>query len=288
MNSDNRVLWIVIGLLGGLIVCSIAAMIAYFGFLRPQSAQNIANTETANANITLTSQAVATITQTQLVEATETMTATATQELPSENLPKISANVVTNCRNGPSTNYGLMGKLLPGEESEVQGRNELNTWWYIKNPDIPGGSCWITSEFTTVEGETDELPIITPPPEPPATIQFYASFEHIKNRCDKFRVYFKITNSGETLIHSGTILVLHPKTQQYVTEVPPSNQLFLFTRDDCPPDEDYMDPGDVRYVSAVINPVLLSGQELLAKITLCEQDHLRGSCMDQFVEFVVP
>ena len=92
-------------------------------------------------------------------------TPTATEE----GLPSISATVGTNCRFGPDPAHPILGYLLEGETSEVHGKDKFGFWWYIANPDVPGGFCWVWTETTIVEGNTDDLPYIEPPPTPTPT-----------------------------------------------------------------------------------------------------------------------
>jgi hypothetical protein len=86
-----------------------------------------------------------------------------------EGLPTISANVSTNCRYGPDPVFKILGYLLEGETSEVHGKDKYGYWWYIANPDVPGGFCWVWTETTVVEGDTSALPYIEPPPTPTPT-----------------------------------------------------------------------------------------------------------------------
>lgn len=72
----------------------------------------------------------------------------------------------TNCRTGPSQVYNVVGYLLEGATSTVQGREPDENWWYIKNPSKSEGNCWVWDGSTDVEGDTDNLPVIEPPPVP--------------------------------------------------------------------------------------------------------------------------
>ncbi len=47
MNNQNKKLWLIIGLLGGLIVCLIVVLILYFGYVKPGSSD--ADQQTASA-----------------------------------------------------------------------------------------------------------------------------------------------------------------------------------------------------------------------------------------------
>jgi hypothetical protein len=88
---------------------------------------------------------------------------TATQipaTLASTSAPVISAAVNTNCRQGPSTYYRIVGYLLVGDTSTVHGRDSSNYWWYIENPQHTGYYCWVWSESTTVTGDISGVPVV--------------------------------------------------------------------------------------------------------------------------------
>jgi hypothetical protein len=89
--------------------------------------------------------------------ATEAPTAAAVVSAPA---PEISANVNTNCRQGPSTYYKIDGYLLVGDVSYVYGRDSASLWWYIQNPDKSSLYCWVWTESTTVSGDTSAVPVV--------------------------------------------------------------------------------------------------------------------------------
>lgn len=92
------------------------------------------------------------------------------QEQAGEGLPTISATVNTNCRYGPAPVFKVEGYLLVGDESKVHGQDPWGYWWYIENPDKPGGFCWVWRETTVVEGDTSNIPVVQPPPTPTPTM----------------------------------------------------------------------------------------------------------------------
>jgi hypothetical protein len=74
--------------------------------------------------------------------------------------PPISAEVNTNCRQGPSTQYKIDGYLLVGATSYVYGRDSGNYYWYIQNPSNTSAYCWVWSETTVVTGDTSGVPVV--------------------------------------------------------------------------------------------------------------------------------
>jgi hypothetical protein len=83
--------------------------------------------------------------------------------------PIVHVSVDTNCRFGPGSVYEYLGALLVGEETVVTGKLADESFWYIENPDLPPPYCWIWGAYAQVEGDTSDLPILTPPPTPTAT-----------------------------------------------------------------------------------------------------------------------
>ena len=74
--------------------------------------------------------------------------------------PQISANVNTNCRQGPSTHYKIDGYLLVGATTTVYGYDP-NGWWYIQSPTKTDLYCWVWGGSTTVTGDTSALNVVT-------------------------------------------------------------------------------------------------------------------------------
>jgi len=89
--------------------------------------------------------------------ATEAPAAAAVVNAPA---PEISAEVNTNCRQGPSTQYKIAGYLVVGASSFVYGRDYGNHWWYIQNPSNKSGYCWVWSDSTAVSGDASGVPVV--------------------------------------------------------------------------------------------------------------------------------
>ena len=170
--------------MGGLLVCLITVMLLYFAVIRPQTVKT-AQTAATNNQLTAIAQATESPGEENTPEPSQN-TPQAEPTLPAEQLEKtsdnasdillISANLNTNCREGPDTDYAIVGHFKRGETSEVHGTNTYQTWWYIENPDNPDDYCWVWGDTTYVEGETSDVGVITPPPPPPPGPDFNATF----------------------------------------------------------------------------------------------------------------
>lgn len=83
-------------------------------------------------------------------------------------VPEITVSENTNCRVGPGKVYDYIGALLIGEKATIVAKNADETYWVINNPDA-SGKCWLWGYYATISGNTDNLPIYTPPPTPTPT-----------------------------------------------------------------------------------------------------------------------
>ncbi len=77
----------------------------------------------------------------------------------------VTANVNANVRNGPGTNYYVIGTLAQGESALVTGRNADSSWWQIS---FGGGVGWIANSVASANGQAYNAPVVGAPP-PPAT-----------------------------------------------------------------------------------------------------------------------
>ncbi len=107
--------------------------------------------------------------------ATPSFTATVTlipspTPSPTSSLILITVSMDTNCRTGPGKVYDYLGALLAGEQTEVVGWDGIGEYWYIKNPDQPGGFCWLWGQYATLTGDRQSLPLVAPPPTPMPTL----------------------------------------------------------------------------------------------------------------------
>lgn len=92
--------------------------------------------------------------------ATPTATVVPTPSVPE--VTPISVNV--NCRSGPDVGYDAVSALLLGNTTQVVGRLDDSSWWYVKDPGHPGKFCWIAAGVVTIAGPIAGIPVQTPPP----------------------------------------------------------------------------------------------------------------------------
>lgn len=80
--------------------------------------------------------------------------------VPSLCTPQVTANSMVNVRNGPGTNYSVVGSLMEGQTAPVEGKNEAGTWWYIVYSATADGHGWVAGSVTSANCLEASLPVI--------------------------------------------------------------------------------------------------------------------------------
>lgn len=134
----------------------------------PQASENRVETSVAStlqARQTENAAAISPTSTPPMPSAATTPSSTPSPTLsPTPPAPRASLTGSTNCRNGPLKVYDLVIALPRGAQVELVGKNNSGTYWYIR--DEAGRECWLFGGFAEVSGETEQLPIFTPPPSP--------------------------------------------------------------------------------------------------------------------------
>ena len=89
---------------------------------------------------------------------------------PEDTRPHVVVTVAgANVRRGDSTSYAVIGALREGDRAPIKGVSSWRTgWWYIELPN--GRSGFIHPNIVNVEGDTNNIPAVQPPPLPPTPI----------------------------------------------------------------------------------------------------------------------
>jgi SH3-like domain-containing protein len=82
-----------------------------------------------------------------------------------ESGPAVSASQIVNVRQGPSTQYPVLGQTAAGAPYTVTGKNEAGDWWEI---DYNGQTGWIIGQLVSESGDTNAVAVVTEIPEAPA------------------------------------------------------------------------------------------------------------------------
>jgi uncharacterized protein YraI len=72
-----------------------------------------------------------------------------------------------NLRNGPGTNYTIIGVAAPGATGEVTGKSEDGMWWQVKVPVeyYYTGAAWVSADWVTT-ANTENVPVVAAPTPP--------------------------------------------------------------------------------------------------------------------------
>lgn len=205
--------------------------------------------------------------------------------------PMITANIDTNCREGPGPNYRATGYLMVGQVSTVHGKNSSSSWWYIENPKVPGRFCYVWGGSTTVSGDTSSIPVLTPPPPPPTSTPSEASFSLSfvgTHKCsgDKHAIFSVKAVSGSDF-ESASIKIKDEDTSTNISGPASSNKPFMSKSSNCPPGADTLESGKTAYLAGSLAGAT-SGHDARAVITLCTKDGLSGTCVTKYVIFEIP
>ena len=87
---------------------------------------------------------------------------------PAAGVPTATATDYVNLRNGPGTNYAVLGVAAPGATSEVVGKSQDGQWWVVKVPTTltSAGQAWVSASYT-ITSDTANVPVVPAPPAPP-------------------------------------------------------------------------------------------------------------------------
>ena len=223
-------------------------------------------------------------TDTATASATATITLTPTPVFtPTPLIPQISVSVPTNCRVGPGKVYDRVGGLLVGETTEVYGRNPDGNYWYIRNPDAPGGFCWLWGQYATLAGNILALPIFTPPPTPTPVPAFDGSYYGLETCNNGWWVEIKLENSGGITFKS--ILLSVADSSANTTVSLSANMLTNVNGCNSSEARTTLAPTEKLIVSSPVFGYDPTGHKLRATITLCSEVGVNGTCVTQVIEF---
>ncbi len=249
-----------------------------------QSAEGAAPVEAPGATATVEPGTPA---PTATPSLTPSITPTATPAVP---VVQVSQN--TNCRSGPGKVYDLLGALLKGEQAVVLGRTADSTYWYIENPDRPGGSCWLWGRYASVSGDTVGLPVLTPPPTPTSTLTPTATAVPLDFAIQDYSVTtcgpniylnFLIKNTGSVPLESS----LTTATDLDLSETRSwTRDQFLSSTSCIGIVVGSLAPGATAYLASgpFSSP---HGHTVRVTIKACAQDGLGGACAEKSRDFAI-
>ncbi|MBI4731256.1 MAG: SH3 domain-containing protein [Chloroflexi bacterium] len=208
--------------------------------------------------------------------------------------PLVSVSMDTNCRSGPDKQYDKLGVLLVGEKAEVVGRNTVANYWVIENPDAPG-TCWLWGMYATIEGDTTNLPEITPPPTPtsppPTTVpytDFTVTFVNLCGGSSSPWANFLVSNTGTLALESQDLHVVDLTASSNLYGPATSDTPFRAnTNCDDTTLVDSISAGSTGYSRCKLSSAV-PGHTARVTIELCSQNGNTGSCMEKIFAFIIP
>jgi len=197
-------------------------------------------------------------------------------------IPQISVSVPTNCRLGPGKVYERVWALVVGEVTEIYGRDLTGNYWYVRNPDAPGGFCWLWGEYATLAGNLQALPIFTPPPTPTPVPAFVASYYGLES-CNGWWVEVTLENTGGITYRSILMAIADSATNTTVS----LNEDKFTNLNGCNASDSRkaLAPGEKLIVSSPAFGYDPTGHKLRGTITLCSDVGVNGTCVTQVIEF---
>ena len=235
------------------------------------------------------------------IPPTETPAETSTPEFtptasstPEPTGPMITVRIGSNCRKGPSTAYEPpITTLAEGQKAEIQGRNSNSSWWYVQIPGRPGQYCWIFGDNVSVQGEVTAVSVIAPPPipvtatsTPKPDVRFDPSFNNIHECGGEPFAIFEIDNIGKEDFESMSLKIEDTDDDEEIYSASSDNP-FLSAPSECPEGDDELKDGDVAWIGGDVDDGE-TGNDGEATITLCTEEGLKGVCVSEKVEFILP
>lgn len=288
MLKKTRLYLILSALLAGVLACNlpVGASPAAPPGTTPLDGTALFQTAQAGVVSTLTAMAILspaqpayTPTETLTPQPTLTFTPTFT-ETPS--IPTITVSQDTNCRIGPGKVYDYVGALLVGETTEVVGRDPTGDYWYVRNPDKQGGFCWLWGNYASLTGNTQALPVFTPPPTPTPTPDFGVSFTKVDS-CVGWYITFSLKNTGGVAFESVSVYI---KDTDAPAEASASYDVFE-KWNGClvGTSTDSLTPGQSGHTNSDSLLADPTGHKIKASIKVCTGNGLTGTCITKNLDF---
>jgi len=101
-------------------------------------------------------------------------------------------------------------------------------------------------------------------------------------------VFFRVHNNGSSTLESGWLRINDQTSGKTLFGPWSSNNPFRSSDKDCSADVDNLKSGNTLYIAGDVNPKNLHKHHLEARIQLCTEEGLGGSCYTQTVSFVYP
>ncbi len=112
-----------------------------------------------------------------------------------------------NCRFGPGIVFEVVGGLTARQTAQAAGKSADNLWWYIQDPNNPGGTCWVFSAAVDLQGQTDSLPVVAAPFVTVNRLEVSVEPPRVSVTCNAFPQFVLIT--GQITANGPTFATWH-------------------------------------------------------------------------------
>jgi uncharacterized protein YgiM (DUF1202 family) len=199
-------------------------------------------------------------------------------------VPMVSVSIATNCRSGPGNPYSILGVLATGQSAQVVGQNTQIGYWIIQLPST-GVTCWLWNQYATVTGNTNGLPLVSPPPTPTPAGSFKVAYSSYQTCSSGYGIKFQISNDGGLSFESNQVTATDANAS--ATETVSYDTFPNYKSSDCSLISSVMklDPGETGTTSVFGFPGLPTGHHFTATIKVCSQNGLQGICLEKTISF---
>jgi len=199
---------------------------------------------------------------------TPSPTATVTPE-PEVLTAEITNN--TNCRLGPKDVFELIHIFVAGDQVDLLGKNQNESFWFVKDKNEEGYNCWLWNKYATTEGDTDLLPVFTPPPEPAPIMNFAVVY---KNTIEETVVAVYVRNSGNVALQSYSATFMDTITAESL--VISGNKFGNAAK---------VSVGNQGIVKSPAFSASTIGHQINVTVKACSQDGISGKCYTSSTSF---
>ena len=227
--------------------------------------------------------------QTEPVAPVDTPTATPELE-PSTPVPTATEvepmaliNQNTNCRSGPGTVFDLLYIALIGDKLPIIRISTLVDYVLVEIPNKPGQLCWLWTNYATLVGNYQNLPVSTPPPTPTPVVDFDVAYNYMDG-CVGWDPGFQLKNVGDVIFRSYYLTMTDS-----VTSMSQDHTADIFDKTSgCPIAQaiPQLDPGATGWAYAYSFPYNPAGNAMTGSIKLCTGTALSGTCVTKSFAFV--
>ena len=202
----------------------------------------------------------------------------------------LTASIPTNCREGPTSDYPMVGFLKVGQTATILGRDSTSSWWYIQNPTNTATGCWIWGATTKASGNTAELPVFTPPPPPPSptpsTANYTLGLSTVRTCSGNKTAIITISNTMGSAFESASVKSTDTTSNTGLADYQ-SDTPFTNSANGCNGTETTLAGGDTMYIPISLKSAA-AGHDIKVNVTLCTKDGLKGICVTNSINFGVP